>query len=1003
MVLSSRLASTPAATGQVASACRGAGEVQIELLGPLRVESGGRAVPIDASKERAVLAVLALHAGHTLSTAGIIDALWGDDPPASAVKLVQTYVSSLRHLLGNDLIVTEPGGYGLDETVTLIDTELLSELAAAGRRLAAEGDLEGARRRYEEALALWRGDPLEDLADAPAAWGHRTRLDEQRLAIVEGRIEVDLASGRHRELIPELELVVHTHPLRERLWAALMLALYRSGRPGEALRAAARLREHLVDEMGITPTTLVTDLESQILAEDPALDVPPIPATGYVPGTLSSFVGRTDDVERIVELIAMRPLVTLLGVGGVGKSRLGLEVARKLRAAEVSTFDGTPIRSVWWVDLGSVTGPDVVARRVAHSMGLVVLPGTSLDDSLAARLRASTTVLVLDNCEHLVEPVAAFAAWARSVSSTHIVATSRVALGLIGEQRWRVEPLDVPVPDHPVDASDAVRLFLDRAGEHVDVADLDMGQIGRICMLVDGLPLAIEIVAPMCALMPLTEIVATLEDRSGLLGIAGTTGRGATTRRVSLREVLDIRRSGLDPFVRSSFLALSVFPGDFAVDAACDVIDGDRGDALTALGTLIDASLICVVHDSGTARRFRMLWPVREYADELIDPAPRQDAAAAHARHFRRVAHRVAEAVEGPHEADRIAELRTELHNVTAALAWTEQRGTPEATFELALALGIGWSEWGQYDVGRQHLGRLLEAGDDAPPDLVAWTRLQLVWPTLMGGDPASGLDLVERALGTFEELGDRRGIARALRDRAHVRLIGFADVERGFADYLRAIEIGELGGHATLVARTKALLVQSLAWGDQPEVVDCDRLLDEAESVFRAEGNDLGMAQVAFDRVFLAFGRDDVDAARGAAEQLERHGRQAKSLVYEQAGLVSQGISAHQRGQPERCAGLLQRAVHMAQHSGNRLQVGVALHAVAVTSAVTDPARAAIVWGAALELAPLWPLFDRRYGELLEPASEALGAQFDRLVAEGRQLSFEEAIGLSNELCAAD
>lgn len=968
--------------------------VYVRVLGPVEAFVADRVVSIDAPKERAVLAVLTAYGGHPVSVSALIDALWDAEPPASAVKLVQGYVSALRRLLGERVIVTEASGYALGPAVRSTDVDELGPMVASARAAVDAGNLADARQWFAGALAMWRGEPFEELAESTFGRGQRARLAEERLTLLEDRIEADLECGRHRELVPELELLVVEEPLRERFWGFLMLALHRCDRSADALLAVDRLRSVLIDELDITPSQSICDLEARIRSADPGLTGTLARPPNNLPASLSSYVARCGEVERLTQLVLEHPLVTLHGAGGIGKSRLALEVAHALL--------NEPIESIWWVDLASVDTDEGVTRQIAAAMDVVPGPGTALADGLAARLRGRNAVLVLDNCELLVVHVARFVAWARNVSPmVRVLVTSRVTIGLVGEYRWSVPPLGLPSVGVAPDASEAVRLFVDRAADRVDIATLDLDAVGRICRILDGLPLAIELAAATSSVRTAAEIEAMLRDRRALLGLAGS--HPSMEGTVSLREVLDLRRSVLDSETAEAFVSLSVFPGDFTLEAALAVVSTVTDEALAAVNCLIDSSLVMAVPDSGGARRFRLLWPVREFAAELLERPMSERASVAHAGYFRRFVVRGFQELDRQRESVALADLQKDLHNVMAALEWSERNETPNVTLEFAPGLGFAWMAWGEYRVSKEHLTRLLSMCADPPPLTEAWTKLMLGWPVFMSGEQDVALELVDSARNVFEDVHDRRGVSRALRDRAHMTLLGWGDSETSLGYYLRAIEVAEQADLPHAAAMAKAQLGQSLALGDMTDVVDIDVMLDSAERMFRSSRDHLGLAMVAMDRMLIAFGRDLPEALDAAGQEQLRHSRLANAVQYEQIALVSLGVSAYLRGGLDRRSALLREAVHLAMETGNRLQLGIALQAVAATTAGCDPRRAARLWGAGVDWAPLWPLFERRYAVLLEAARHGLGAEFDRLATAGAALTVDDAVVLSDEACRLD
>ena len=318
--------------------------LEFGILGPLEVRADGRAVQLGGARPRAVFAMLALHANQPVSAERLALALWGEDVPPSAVKTVQVYVARLRKALGDpNVLVTTPAGYRLRVRPGELDADRFERLVADGREALADGRAEHAAARLREALELWRGPPLAEVASAPFAPAEIARLEEQRLAAVELRVEADLAAGRHAELVGELQQLTSQHPWRERLHAQRMLALYRSGRQADALEAYRHAREVLVEQLGIEPGPELHDLHEAILAHDPGIDAPPTtrsgaaaardaPGDGQLPVPPNATIGREHDLADLTERLRASSvrLVTLTGPGGVGKTRLALEAARSV-------------------------------------------------------------------------------------------------------------------------------------------------------------------------------------------------------------------------------------------------------------------------------------------------------------------------------------------------------------------------------------------------------------------------------------------------------------------------------------------------------------------------------------------------------------------------------------------------------------------------------------------------------------------------------------------------
>jgi len=344
--------------------------MEVRLFGELEALDGGMPVPVRGAKQRALLALLALQRGQPVSADRLIDMLWGDGQAANPANALQAQIGQLRRTLGSAAILTTEAGYALDVGPEDVDVVRFEHLVAQGRRLAEAGQAADASAALGKALGVRRGEPLADFTYAGFFDAERTRLDELTLAAIESRAGADLMLGRHGELVGELEALCREHPLRERLRELLMLALYQAGRQAEALSAYTEVRDRLAGELGIDPGPALRELQARILAQDPSLAaagpagleaVPAPMATGNLRERLSSFVGRTGELEELSEAVRSGRLVTLIGPGGVGKTRLAVEAAATLRQEH---RDGA-----WLVEFASVTEPDGVAPTVAGALG----------------------------------------------------------------------------------------------------------------------------------------------------------------------------------------------------------------------------------------------------------------------------------------------------------------------------------------------------------------------------------------------------------------------------------------------------------------------------------------------------------------------------------------------------------------------------------------------------------------------------------------------------------
>ena len=435
--------------------------MDVRLFGQLEAADGGVAFAVRGAKQRALLALLALHRGEPVSADRLIDVLWGDGLAAKPANALQAQIGQLRRTLGAGAIVTTEAGYALAVGPDEVDVVRFEQLVAKGRRLAEAGEMAQASAALGEALGLRRGEPLAEFAYSGFADTERAQLDELTLVAIETRAGADLVLGRHGELAGELEARCRQHPLRERLWELLILALYRAGRQADALRAYTEVRDRLAGELGIDPGPALRELQARILAQDPSLAAAaPAPVRAAAPAAagnlrerLSSFIGRDAELEQLLGSVRASRLVTLTGPGGTGKTRLAVEAAAALRA---EYQDGA-----WLVELAGVAAPDGVGPAVAGALGAVAAalggpqpPGSAVQ-LIVRHLAGRSLVVVLDNCEHVIAEAAALAdTVAGAVPGLRLIATSREALGIPGEVLVPVGGLAIPA---------AVELFADRA------------------------------------------------------------------------------------------------------------------------------------------------------------------------------------------------------------------------------------------------------------------------------------------------------------------------------------------------------------------------------------------------------------------------------------------------------------------------------------------------------------------------------------------------------------
>lgn len=706
----------------------------MRLLGPFELVRHGEVRPVKGASERAVLALLATAPGRAFTKDQLIDALWGDFPPGNPHNALHLRVSKLRRTVG-DVLVTVPSGYRLDIADDDVDSARFSDLVR--------------QRRFAEALQLWRGEPLAEFSDHAWARAESARLSELHAVAVEEHVDERLAAGDHTTLVAELESLTSAAPLRERLRAQHMVALYRSGRAADALAVFQNFRQLLIDELGIEPSADLRALEVRILRDDPSLlGAPPSPAAaaGNLPSPRSPLIGREVQLDRLKQQVAVTPLITLTGPGGVGKTTLSLALGRELA-------DGFEA-GVWFVRLAQVDEPRRVADAVAGVLPVADPDKGSALQLVCAWLGPRAALLVLDNCEHLADESAAFVdeLLRTSGEDLRIVATSREALGVSGE--WQV-----PVP--PLEAPDAARLFVDRATRVAPDARVaaDDPHVHRVCDRLDGIPLAIELAAARVKTLSPAEIAMRLDDRFRLLTVAPRT---AEARHQTLRATVDWSHELLGPQQQALFRRLAVFRGGWtlrAAEAVCDL--AGSGDVLDLLGELVDRSMVVTAQG-----RFRMLETIRAYAVEHLQRSGEHaEVARRHAEFFTAFAEEAEPQLRGPTQRTWLTRLQEDDANLRAAMAWAiEHRASdPDVALRLGGALGWYWYVGRQTD-GTAYLRTTLDepAGASGPAQARALLALSLtVRPVGCIVHPsAEGFHAAQTAAQLFHEAGDPVGAA---------------------------------------------------------------------------------------------------------------------------------------------------------------------------------------------------------------------------------------------------
>ena len=741
--------------------------MRIALLGSLQVEStGGVVQELRGARARLLLALLATRNGQVVTIDEITEALWSHDGATVTTNALHVQISKLRRTLsvGDDALPlrTVERGYRLEAAPDDVDITRFERLTRLGAELLSDARHEEATAALDEALGLWRGPALAEFASAEFAVSERHRLDELRAVAHEHRIDALLASGRHELLVAELEEAVTTDPLRERRWAQLMLALYRSGRQADALRAFGRARRVLVEEIGVEPGPSLRELEAAILRQDPALDVgrraagptdqPPTAYTTNIRRELSSFVGRDDDLDQLTALLATRRLLSIVGPGGVGKTRLAREIAGR--------DDPSWQQGAWMLELHATTGPDGVARSLLTAFGGHPAPSASVDlqaaaETVAAAIGDAAVLLVLDNCEHVVADArAAASVLLDRCPNLRILTTSRVVLDASGETVRQLQPLAI---------GDAVALFADRGVDASDgfaVDDDNQRAIRSICEHVDRLPLGVELAAARLRAFTPAQLDTQLAERLG--GLAAT-GDGRDARHRTLPATVAWSYDLLFAEERAALRRLSVFRGSFALDAVEAVATDDEltgSDLADALARLVDKSLV-VAERGDREPRYRLLRTVGDFAAAAAaDLGETGELRRRHAEWIADLAARGSIELIGPHQGHWAARLRDEVPNIDAALAFARDGGDIETGLRTGADLAWFALTTTALPGTLDDLLALLEQDRDGRS---AARARALAWAAVVGAGLPTARDMADAAVTLARSLDDEHLLAEAL------------------------------------------------------------------------------------------------------------------------------------------------------------------------------------------------------------------------------------------------
>jgi predicted ATPase/DNA-binding SARP family transcriptional activator len=981
--------------------------VQFGILGRLHVSKDGQAIEVKGAKQRALLTLLLLHPNQAVSKDGIIDALWGEGLSGREAATLRVHVAHLRQALQPlsrdrpELIITRPPGYLLSVDPDAIDANRFERLAVEGRRLLPD-DPERAEERLREALRLWRGSALEEVSYELFAEGEARRLEELRLSAMEDFFEARLARDADHELVGELESLLAVHPLRERLWGHLMLCLYRSGRQADALGAYRRIANHL-GELGLEPGPELRQLEDRILVNDPML----IRAGSErrtnrrPPAERTRLIGRAKQAVELQSKLKSAQILTLTGTGGVGKTRLAQHLAWSL------IDSGT---EVWWVELGGLADPHLISEQIAAAGGVAQGPDLPIADLLGRLLSERTIVVVLDNCEHLVDECARLVdELLTQAPELKFIVTSREPLQVPGELVWRVPSLPVPdlsTPPTEMGGFPSIELFLERARSRgIDIASSSMAAVATVCRRLDGIPLAIELAAARSAALSPEELSSRLNDRFALLERGGRT---ALARHRTLEAAIDWSFRLLSPDDQVLLSRLSVFVTGFEIEdaqAVCGFDPIEPAEVERGIERLVDKSMIELSGDP-LLRRFRFTESIKAFAwDRLSDPP---DVILERHRDWALQFARAGGSGILENDGYWFPRMEAAYEEFRAAFQESLRRGQVEDAIRLVSNLSAGFLLWRHTNEALDWLEVAVRHARQTPgvrTSTLAFGLMSLGPYLCYHNRFDEGCETLAEAAQLFTELNNPVGMMWTRYQQSFFPADGDPKTSLDFAEAAASLA-RQIGGPLVMgftLSRLAETTILATAYREMPADEDLDTVLalcEEASGYCRQlpQSYASGVVKVATGAAIALQGNPDEGFAlmdEGIAVRSRFH-----VGVPCAAALVSAGQLAFRLGYEERAVNLYSRGLNALKDEGLPYSARSALAGVAACLRKTNPVAAARLLGAAISLRPSFVyghcIFNDEERLFDEVRTELGDGSYLAELGKGQRLSVRAAIDMA-------